>query len=100
MQLISVVRNGYSLDGHRVDDAADLEAALFELHHRRVVDASALGENQNRRIGRIGDVSAQTLRNGEAIFRFGAFEPDVRRGSGEGSLQDAQQAAVSLSDLR
>lgn len=97
LNIVSHVR--YSLDGHRVDDAAHLEAALFELHHRCVVDARALREYQDWWIRWIGDVRTQTLRNGEAILRFGTFEPDVRRCSGQGTLQDAQQAAVTLADL-
>lgn len=41
------------LYGHWIDDATDLETALFELHNRCVVDACAFWENEDRRIVRI-----------------------------------------------
>lgn len=42
--------NLHSLDGHWINDTADLKAALLELHHRCVVDARALGEDEDRRV--------------------------------------------------
>ena len=46
-----VAKDWVVLDGHWVDGTAHLEAAFLKLHHRRVVDASAFGENQNRQLG-------------------------------------------------
>lgn len=90
----------YSLNSHRVDNAAHLEAALFELHDRRVVYACALWENKDGRIVRVGDVRSETLCNGQSIFGLGTFEPNVRRGTGQRSLQDAQKTTVALTNLQ
>ena len=46
-----VAKDWVVLDGHWVNGTAHLEAAFLKLHHRRVVDASAFGENQNRQLG-------------------------------------------------
>jgi len=88
-------------DGHRVHQGAlDFKAALFEHHYRRVVDAGAFGEDQNRHVGLVANVLLQAgifhwknyhnfyynwymiipLSNGHAIVGFGSLEPDMGRG--------------------
>jgi len=37
-----------SLNGHRVDDAANFEASFLELHNRGVVDAGSFRKDENR----------------------------------------------------
>ena len=56
-----VAELGVVLDGHWVNGAADLETALFELHDRGVVDAGALGEDQDRQLVRVLNVFPQSV---------------------------------------
>lgn len=67
----------HSLDGHRVNDTSHLEAALLELHHRCVVDTSALGENEDRRILWIRHVILESLGYRMSILGLGPLEPNV-----------------------
>lgn len=90
---------GNSLDSNRIDDTANLEAALFELHHRCVVDAGSLGEDQDRWVGRVGNVGPKPLSDGQSILGLCPLKPDVGRGPSKGTLQDTQKSAMALSNL-
>lgn len=89
----------YSLNGHRVDDAANFEAALLELHDRRVVDASSLREDKDRWVVRIRHVLLQSLGHQMAILGLAALKPNVGRCAGQSSLQHPQEAAMALANL-
>lgn len=89
-----------SLDGNRIDDATHFEAALFELHYGCVVDAGSLREDENRWIVGIRNVLLQPFGNQMAILGLASFEPNVRRSSGQSSLENAQEATMSLANLQ
>ena len=57
-----VAKDWVVLDGHWVDGTAHLEAAFLKLHHRRVVDASAFGENQNGQLGGVVHMLFQPIK--------------------------------------
>ena len=88
------------LDGDRIDGRLDLEAALLEHHHRRVVDARALGKDEYGHVGLVVDVVAHPLGHVVAIARVRAIEPDVLGRSTKGALHHAGEAAVRLADHR
>lgn len=87
-------------DGHRIDDVADREAALLELHHGRVVDAGALREEQDGRTVRGAAVLAQDHAQGLAIAQLPPVEPHLGGDPGEGALEHAHDAVVDLAGHR
>lgn len=89
----------YPLYGHWIDDAANFEAALLELHNRGVVDAGSLREDEDRWVVRVRDVLLEPLGHQVPILGLAALKPDVGRCPGQGSLQDTQEAAMALANL-
>lgn len=65
------------LDGNWINHTTNFEAALFKLHHRCIVDARALREDQNWWIIWIRNVLTQSLCNSHTIFRFSTFKPNM-----------------------
>ena len=53
--------HAHSLDCDGIDGASDLEAALLELHDRGVVDARALGEDQDGQLVGVFNVLAESV---------------------------------------
>ncbi len=88
------------LDRHRVDERVDLEAALLEHHHGGVVDAGALGKDENGRVGALPDVLVHATRHQSAVLRLRPIEPDVLGRAAEGALHHAREAAMLLADHR
>ena len=105
------------LDGHRVNLAsnlgklslncilassdltsAHLKGPLLELHDHGVVDAGALGEDEDGELLEILHVLPQPPGNLEPVLGLGPLEPDVRRPPGEAALDDAHEAGVGLAD--
>ena len=88
-------------DRHRIDRSlGDFEAALLEHHHRRVVDARALGKDQNRQIVLGLDVLAHLLGDHVPVLGLRAFEPNVIGRLRERPLNHAEESAVFLSNHR
>lgn len=87
-------------DGDGTNGGVDLEAALLEHHHAGVVDARALGENENGQVVLVLDVLLHASRDQAAVLRLAPIEPDVSGGAREGALHHAREAAVLLPDHR
>ena len=66
---------------------ANLKRALLELHDDRVVDASALGEDQDGHLLRVLDVFPQPPRHLESVLGLRSLEPDVSCSSGQTFLK-------------
>ena len=78
--------------------SAHLKGPLLELHDHGVVDAGALGEDEDGELLEILHVLPQPPGNLEPVLGLGPLEPDVRRPPGEAALDDAHEAGVGLAD--
>lgn len=89
-----------NLDSHRVYDSANLKTALFELHHGSVVNASALGKDEDRQSPRRRNVLFHTVRHGATIKDLTSVEPDGRHRAREDVLHESKKTTLPLTNLR